>query len=163
MGKHAREAINASANKGLTSGASPGMRADSLSGAPTHSATAGMNGAPMTGAVGAGGLGGAGVVRSGAKSLGGLNSGNGSGQAGTGSGGTSASRPSAAVAQGRPQVMMPMGAMGGGAGAGGNTQRRNRGKVQTVTSAVERSGNLKALLGEQPPVVPGVIGDWVRG
>lgn len=45
-----------------------------------------------------------------------------------------------------------------GAGAHGG----KRGKVQAVTSAVEREGNLKALLGEAPEVVPGVIGDWVR-
>ena len=45
-------------------------------------------------------------------------------------------------------------------GAGANSGKR--GKVQAVTSAVEREGNLKALLGEAPEVVPGVIGDWVR-
>lgn len=48
------------------------------------------------------------------------------------------------------------GRRGSGAGSG------KRGKVQAVTSAVEREGNLKALLGEAPEVVPGVIGAWVR-
>lgn len=49
---------------------------------------------------------------------------------------------------------------GGHRGAGANSGKR--GKVQAVTSAVEREGNLKALLGEAPEVVPGVIGAWVR-
>ncbi len=48
-----------------------------------------------------------------------------------------------------------------GAGQRGSGKRK-RGKVQAVTSAVEREGNLKALLGEAPEVVPGVIGAWVR-
>lgn len=55
--------------------------------------------------------------------------------------------------------MMPMmGAPAGGAQAGpGKTA-----KVKTVTSVVEEEGNIAALLGERGPVVPGVIGDWVR-
>lgn len=58
------------------------------------------------------------------------------------------------------------GTMAGGPGMYGAGQRsggnKKRGKVQAVTSAVEREGNLKALLGEAPEVVPGVIGAWVR-
>lgn len=58
------------------------------------------------------------------------------------------------------------GMMAAGPGAYGAGQRGahsgKRGKVQAVTSAVEREGNLKALLGEAPEVVPGVIGAWVR-
>ena len=60
------------------------------------------------------------------------------------------------------------GAVAGGPGMYGAGQRgagaanRKRGKVQAVTSSVEREGNLKALLGEAPEVVPGVIGAWVR-
>lgn len=52
--------------------------------------------------------------------------------------------------------MYGAGRRGAGVGSG------KRGKVQAVTSAVEREGNLKALLGEAPEVVPGVIGAWVR-
>lgn len=48
-----------------------------------------------------------------------------------------------------------------GMGARGGKQQK-RGRVQAVTSAVEREDNLKALLGEAPEVVPGVIGAWVR-
>ena len=58
------------------------------------------------------------------------------------------------------------GVVAGGPGMYGAGQRGasngKRGKVQAVTSAVEREGNLKALLGEAPEVVPGVIGAWVR-
>ena len=59
------------------------------------------------------------------------------------------------------------GAHGGGYGVGpvagaGRGGQQKRGRVQAVTSAVEREGNLKALLGEAPEVVPGVIGAWVR-
>lgn len=36
-------------------------------------------------------------------------------------------------------------------------------KVRAVTSAVEEEDNVAALLGERPPVVPGVIGAWARG
>lgn len=57
--------------------------------------------------------------------------------------------------------MMPMMPMGGAGGAGGG--QKNTGKVKTVTSAVEEDRNLAALLGDRGPVVPGVIGDWVRG
>ena len=44
------------------------------------------------------------------------------------------------------------------AGGGGSRKRR----VRAVTSAVERNGNLRALLGDAPAVLPDVIGDDVR-
>lgn len=53
-------------------------------------------------------------------------------------------------------------AMGAGGGAGGQGKQRKAAKVQAVTSAVERDGNLKALLGEAPLVLPSVIGHNVR-
>ena len=53
-------------------------------------------------------------------------------------------------------------AMGTGGGAGGQGNQRKAAKVQAVTSAVEREGNLKALLGEAPLVLPNVIGHNVR-
>ena len=73
---------------------------------------------------------------------------------------------SGGVAGGKSQAgmqrsMMPMMPMaGGGAGAG---NQKNTGKVKSVTSAVEEDTNIAALLGDRGPVVPGVIGDWVRG
>lgn len=56
------------------------------------------------------------------------------------------------------RMMTPFGGMPM-AGAGGDSKRS---KVKTVTSAVEEEGNMKALLGDLPPVVPGAIGAWVR-
>ena len=86
--------------------------------------------------------------------------GNGPGAGGVGAGSPGAS-PRAGGAAG--------GGVGGygvgpaaGAGRGGRNGQNKRGRVQAVTSAVEREGNLKALLGEAPEVVPGVIGAWVR-
>lgn len=52
--------------------------------------------------------------------------------------------------------------MGGAAGRGGQKQGNKGSKVKTVTSAVEREGNLRALLGDAPLVLPPVIGDEVR-
>ncbi|WP_165164201.1 hypothetical protein [Corynebacterium qintianiae] len=73
------------------------------------------------------------------------------GAAGTGAGAQNAGR---AVAMGGPMGTGAAGNQGGGA--------RNR-KVRAVTSAVERQGNLRALLGEAPAVLPDVIGSNVRG
>ena len=53
----------------------------------------------------------------------------------------------------------PMGV--GGAGGRGPDEKKP-GKVKAVTSAVEREGNLRALLGEAPLVLPPVIGHNVR-
>ncbi|WNI12880.1 hypothetical protein RIU96_11905 [Corynebacterium sp. Z-1] len=47
----------------------------------------------------------------------------------------------------------------GGHGANGGSRKR---RVRAVTSAVERNGNLRALLGDAPAVLPDVIGDDVR-
>ncbi|WP_290216941.1 hypothetical protein [Corynebacterium atrinae] len=72
--------------------------------------------------------------------------------------GTAASTRSPGAGAGRG--MMPM---MGAPMAGGAQQSKASGKVRTVTSAVEEDENLAALLGERAPVVPGVIGAWVRG
>ena len=85
--------------------------------------------------------------------------------AGAGTGGVGAGSPGAS-----PRTGGASGSTGGGygvgpaagAGRGGRNGQQKRGRVQAVTSAVEREGNLKALLGEAPEVVPGVIGAWVR-
>lgn len=59
------------------------------------------------------------------------------------------------------------GVVAAGPMAGASRQQRNDGgkpsKVKTVTSAVERDGNLRALLGEAPLTLPNVIGFNVRG
>ncbi|MBC3185109.1 hypothetical protein H7347_00685 [Corynebacterium sp. zg-331] len=71
-----------------------------------------------------------------------------------GTGGASAVGGAAARSQ---TFMGPMpGAAGGGQAGRGK-------KIKTVTSAVEENENVRALLGDRPPVVPGVIGHWARG
>ena len=55
-------------------------------------------------------------------------------------------------------TMMPM----MGAPLAGHQQQKAT-KVRAVTSAVEEEGNVAALLGDRPAVVPGVIGAWARG
>lgn len=123
---------------------------------------AGLSGAGAGGRLGGVGGAGAGAV---AGPLGGFGAGSGAGM-GTGAigqggnafvGGGQAGNGAGA----RGAVAGGPGMYGAGhRGAGANSGKR--GKVQAVTSAVEREGNLKALLGEAPEVVPGVIGDWVR-
>lgn len=47
-------------------------------------------------------------------------------------------------------------------GAGHAAGKGKSKKARAVISQIEREGNMRDLLGELPPVVPGVIGDWVR-
>ena len=97
--------------------------------------------------------------------------GGGSGQGGyAGSGTTSGgSTPGAGVGGNTAGVSSQQRAMAfGGApmgigSAGGRGQSEKKpGKVKAVTSAVEREGNLRALLGDAPLVLPPVIGHNVR-
>lgn len=80
-------------------------------------------------------------------------------------GGMSGALPVAATAVTTSQLgsaggrgFMPMGGMP----LGGQSQEGQRGKVKTVTSKAEEDGNISALLGDLPPVVPGPIGAWAR-
>lgn len=57
----------------------------------------------------------------------------------------------------------PMMAMGQAGAAGDGQSAKTKGRVKSVTSAVEEDANTAALLGEREGVVPGVIGAWVRG
>lgn len=57
----------------------------------------------------------------------------------------------------------PMMAMGQAGAAGDGQSAKAKGRVKSVTSAVEEDANTAALLGEREGVVPGVIGAWVRG
>lgn len=83
--------------------------------------------------------------------------------AGATAGGFGAASGTAAGGQGASR----QGGFVGGPMAGANNQQRKEGskraKVKTVTSAVEREGNLKALLGDAPLLLPDVIGHNVRG
>ncbi|AIK85734.1 hypothetical protein CGLAR1_10880 [Corynebacterium glutamicum] len=149
---------------GMTGGpGAPGITSDSLMGARTHGASSAGAVAPMMGGAGgmSGGVVGAGGTGSQSKyarqtgsSVGSSSqSGSGLGMVGSGSGKPSISNFGRGMMPMMP--MMPMGGAGGG--------QKNTGKVKTVTSAVEKDRNLAALLGDRGPVVPGVIGDWVRG
>ena len=150
----------AGAAGGFGRGAGSG-RGDRKSGAEAGSALGAAVGAGAAGAIGGFGRGVSGV--SGAVGPGGafgmgaapLTPAAGApGGAGTGGGAAGGGQNSSrAMAMGTP--------MGGGAGNQGGTGR-NR-KVRAVTSAVERQGNLRALLGEAPAVLPDVIGSNVRG
>ena len=74
--------------------------------------------------------------------------------AGAGSAGGVGGSAASAARGGAPMMGgMPM----AGGGAHGNK------KAKAVTSAVEAEGNVADLLGAPRRIVPGVIGDWVRG
>ncbi|MFP7364326.1 hypothetical protein SFC07_00865 [Corynebacterium callunae] len=154
-GKHA---LGSTSQTNRLNPAGSGMKAEPGMTSRTQSASAmGSGMAPMMGGAGLGG--GAGttgqsrlqskpqtspVVGSSAHGSNALNA------PGTGSGKASQST------MGRGMMpMMPMGAPAGG--------QKNTGKVKSVTSAVEEDRNIAALLGDRGPVIPGVIGDWVRG
>lgn len=91
---------------------------------------------------------------------------------GTGAGGTGANGAGSAYAAGAHGAASQNahgargGAFAGPMAAGANRGRgrdKSGSKVRTVTSAVERDGNLKALLGDAPLLLPAVIGHNVRG
>lgn len=142
---------SSSASPRGTSGAVGGVRAGGLGGFAGTGGALGSSGAFGAGGGVAGPVGGMGA-----------GSGTGMGPGGAGPGGNT-------VIGGAQAGNSQAGARGGVAGGPGmygagqrGTGKNKRGKVQAVTSAVEREGNLKALLGEAPEVVPGVIGAWVR-
>lgn len=163
-------------NAGAVSGGSQSGRASGLPGGAGAGASGGMRpgaglapgaglGAGAGRFGGAGGFGGGGSLGGGSLP-GGPGAGPGAGpNAGPNAGpsyGASANNGTNGAGQ-RPApggAPMAYGAGGGPAGNGG--QKRNSGKVQAVTSAVERNDNLRALLGEGPLVLPSVIGDNVR-
>lgn len=78
--------------------------------------------------------------------------------AGVGAGGS----PSNQTNSGRSPMYMGGGAGAPGAGSVHNGKRVGGVGVKTVVNRVERSRNKRDLLGEPKPVVPGVIGAWVR-
>lgn len=110
---------------------------------------AGQGGA---GSVGLGGAAGAGLAGAGGSA----------GFAGSSSAGSSTSPHTTAGGAGQSRAMAMGGAPIGASGASRGGERKGGRKVKAVTSAVEREGNLKALLGDAPLVLPPVIGDEVR-
>ena len=81
---------------------------------------------------------------------------------GTGAGGTGAHGAASQNAHGARGGAFAAGPMAAGANRGRGRDKSGS-KVRTVTSAVERDGNLKALLGDAPLLLPTVIGHNVRG
>ena len=81
---------------------------------------------------------------------------------GTGAGGTGAHGAASQNAHGARGGAFAAGPMAAGANRGRGRDKSGS-KVRTVTSAVERDGNLKALLGDAPLLLPAVIGHNVRG
>lgn len=124
-------------------------------------------GANSSGGLGAGGLGAGGL------GAGGLGATPGATPGSAGVGGVPPSTQGAALPRGAMGTtgagmnsMMagrPMMAMGAGGAGAADAHNKTKGKVKTVTSAVEEDSNTAALLGEREGVVPGVIGAWVRG
>lgn len=47
-------------------------------------------------------------------------------------------------------------------GVGAQSSRRKSHAIKTVTPELEQEANIKAIVGEAPPMVPGTIGDWAR-
>ncbi|SES19743.1 hypothetical protein SAMN05661109_02206 [Corynebacterium cystitidis DSM 20524] len=142
-------------------GAAGVVRPGSGPGSGVRPLTTGIGGRTVVG-TDSGGRAGGGKPPSGAGS-GGLG-GHGSSGVSRGSAGGLGAGSSAHAAHGGTPVGGMMGAGRGAAGtAGGRRGNHGSGSVRGIkTSAVEREGNLKALLGEGPEVIPGVIGAWVR-
>lgn len=143
------------ANQGTTAASASGtsMPGQGQAFGPMGAGAMGRGGIPRGGIGSAAGAGGAVMTSSGAEATNMGSSGNtgaatrmGASPTGTSSG--------AGMRGGGPMMGAPMG------GAG---QQSKGSKVKTVTSAVEEDDNVAAILGNQPPVVPGVIGAWVRG
>lgn len=147
----------ASARGKTPGGMSAGMGAGSV---PVSAPSIGANVAGLGNFGNFGGFGGAGVN----PALGGVPGGAPSSQLGSMPTGGSGSTPNAAAGSaGQPRGAAIGGVpMAAGAGAGNQQQSKKSRKVKAVTSAVEREGNLQALLGDAPLVLPSVIGDNTR-
>ncbi|WP_165241431.1 hypothetical protein [Corynebacterium lizhenjunii] len=135
---------------GLVAGNTGRHAAGRTGGVPAAGGGSGAGGIGAAGGLGGavgGGIGGGGVP------------GVGSGIPGAGAGGAAMARgavtPAGIAAQGGRSMMPVMGAGGGG---GSN----NRGRVKAVTTKIEQDANKRALIGDLPPAIPGVIGAWVR-
>ena len=146
-----------------------GQRAGALLGSGMSAGAAGTGLRPGFG-LGAGfGAGGGTGMGTGAGSFG-SGAATGAGSPGAGPGAYNASNAYAAAGSGGAATQHNQGGRGaavaaGPAGAASNRSRsreKNSAKVRTVTSAVERDGNLKALLGDAPLLLPSIIGHNVK-
>ena len=69
--------------------------------------------------------------------------------------GSAGATNTAARGAGATRGVMPMGM----APQGRNKRSRN---IKTVTPELEQDANIRAIVGEAPPMVPGTIGAWAR-
>lgn len=133
----------------------------SHAGGPNHSGSsgphAGQNSPNATGNHGSNGHGGSGS--SGSNGQHGAHNPHGNSASGNHNSQAGSSSRSGSGHMGRGMMPMMGGAGQQGQGTGTNSKPS---RAKAVTTAIEREGNQKALLGERRPVVPGVIGAWVR-
>lgn len=147
-----------------------GQRAGALLGSGMSAGAAGTGLRPGFGPGAGFGAGGGTGMGTGAGSFG-SGAATGAGSPGAGPGAYNASNTYAAAGSGGAATQHNQGGRGaavaaGPAGAAGNRSRsreKTSAKVRTVTSAVERDGNLKALLGDAPLLLPSIIGHNVKG
>ena len=159
MGMNGRHGLNTAGQRFSNAGLNP-MNARTQSASAMGPMGSMMGAAGAGGGAGVGGVGAAGsnTHRGGMRQALAPQSGNAASSAGAQTPSGMMTGGAGKASQSTPRPMMPMMPMG----AAGGTQSKNTGKVKTVTSAVEQDTNLAALLGDRGPVVPGVIGDWVR-
>lgn len=142
-------------------GSPGGQRAGALLGSGMSAGAASTGLRPGFGTGGGTGMGtGAGSFGSGAAT--------GAGSPGAGPGAYNANNTYAAASSGGGATQHNQGGRGAAVAASpaGNRSRgreKNSSKVRTVTSAVERDGNLRALLGDAPLLLPSIIGHNVKG
>ncbi|WP_165241531.1 hypothetical protein [Corynebacterium lizhenjunii] len=128
----------AGSGSGGRGGSVPGLGSSPIGAGAGVSGGAGAGAGGGAGGIGSGGIGGGGVPGAGQGATGGMVRG-------------VTSTPGAGMRGGVPM-------MGAGVGGGSN----NRGRVKAVTSRIEQDANKRALIGDLPPAIPGVIGAWVR-
>ena len=175
LANNPRTSPGTGAGAGMGTGVSGGFANGRGLGAGTNGVAGSQRGASSLGpGFGAGAGTGAGAGSNAGAGAGQSTNGMRPGIGGTGAGGTGAhgagSSYTAAGTHGAAS-QNAHGARGGAFAAGPMAAGANRGrgrdksgsKVRTVTSAVERDGNLKALLGDAPLLLPAVIGHNVRG
>ncbi|WP_144311822.1 hypothetical protein [Corynebacterium imitans] len=147
---------------GAGAGAGRGSGAQGARSRVPRDAHAGAAAGAVGGALGAGaGLAGAAAGMGAGRGVSGFGAGA-PGAAGQAPGAVAAGGSAAGATGGRGGGVMAAGPMGA-AGGRGQGQGKAQAKVKAVTSAVERDGNLEALLGQSPLVLPTVIGNNVRG
>ncbi len=146
------------AGRGPGAGFGNPVGASGTGGFPGVAGARGSGSAPRVGGVPGAGIGSVGA--------GGIGSAPGVGTGGSGVGASSRGAglpgaPGSAGAGSSNARAFPVGGPAGATGRGADRDRKPN-RVKAVTSAVERDGNLRALLGEAPALLPDVIGENVK-